>query len=262
MIRRIRELYDASGVGKAYGTAAINLQKQRTGDKWPVAIDIPDVATIGMRIGTHDWGVGVTGSEIATTEALFQIGGKVTDEDADAGVYTCQYNQLALVADQNKDVSMMATWNELYMTDVDLTGSSNYAAVWGHIEAAGTVVSSTGDISALHGSLIIPTDYTNKGNLAGCIVDVKLHTSMTNDGIIAAFMIGSHTDPLQGDWQYGLYMPSNNVATGIYIGTCSGPCIHFVGGADGGVEGDFFYDVANHLLKYRDNIAVKTIATS
>jgi len=214
-----------------------------------------------LRVGIHDWGAGSTGLEISTTDPLLQVAGKVTGEDVAQGVYVCSYNQLALINDQDEDVSMMASWNELYVTDADLTGSSNYAAVWGHIEAAGTVVSSTGNMSPLHGSLIIPAGYTNASGalLGGCIVDGKLHTSITNSGTLAAFAIGSHTDPNEGDWQYGLYMPANNVATGIYIGTCSGACIHMQGGADGSAEGDFWYDAAAHVLKYRDNVGVKTV---
>jgi hypothetical protein len=185
------------------------------------AIDITGACTRGIRLGTHDWGVGLTGLVLSTTDPLFQVAGRIAASNSTAGVYACAYKQLALTsATQNTDTSWFADWNELYITPTTtttLTGSSHYAAVKGHVEVSGTVVSSTGVTASLWGSNIIPAGYTNNGIIAGCYVDGIIHTSMTNTGDTMAYGIGAHTDPNQGDWEYGLYMPASTVTTGIYI---------------------------------------------
>ena len=172
---------------------------------------------VPMRVGIHDWGVGETGIEIDTTDPLFQIAGKVTDEDADSGVYASLYTQLALTADQANDVSMFASWNELYITDADLTGSSNHYGVYGYIEVAGTTVTPTGNLCALSGAFTIPATLTNNGVIAGVHVDMILNDGYTDNGVIAAFHVGSHTDPGQNKIPYGLYIPSAAVSYPIYV---------------------------------------------
>ncbi len=189
------------------------------------AIDITGACTRGIRLGTHDWGVGLTGLILSTTDPLFQVAGRIAASNSTAGVYSCSYKQLALTsATQNTDTSWFADWNELYITPTTttvLTGSSHYAAIKGHIEVSGTVTSSTGVTASLWGSNIIPAGYVNDGTIAGCYIDGIIHTSMTNNGDTMAFGIGAHNDPNQGDWEYGLYMPDATVSTGIKIGSCT-----------------------------------------
>lgn len=186
-------------------------------------IDITGACTRGVRIGTHDWGVGLSGLVLTVSDPLLQVAGRIAASNVTAGVYACDYKQLALTsATQNTDTSWFASWNELYITPTtttNLTGSSHYAAVKAHIEGAvdATITSSTGVTASLWGSNIIPAGYTNNGVIAGCYVDGILHTSMGGSGRTSAFEIGSHLDPNQGDWQYGLYMPASTVTTGISI---------------------------------------------
>jgi len=165
-----------------------------------------------VKIGQHDWGVGADGIEVETTDMLLQVAGKVTTEDAASGVYASVYSQLALIADQDEDVSMMASWNELYVTDADLTGASNFAGCWGHAELAGTVVGSAGFLAAIHGSMIIPTGFTNNGVVACCHVDMILGTGYTESGVTAAFAVGGHTDPNQDKIPYGMYFATGSIA--------------------------------------------------
>jgi len=175
------------------------------------------------KIGTHDWGVGSTGITVSASDPVFQVAGKIASASVTAGAYASSYSQFALTKTQATGVSMFASWNELYITStggaITLTGSGNYAAVWGHVEVSGAsiVTSSTGNIAALNGSLIIPANFVNNGLIAGCQVDAILGTGFTNTGNTAAFAIGTHLDPGQDDWEYGLYIPASTVTTGISI---------------------------------------------
>jgi hypothetical protein len=186
-------------------------------------IDITGACTRGIRVGTHDWGAAATGLILSTTDPLFQVAGRIVASNVTAGVYCPAYKQLALkCTTQNTDTSWFADWNELYITGGTLTGSSHYAAVKGHVEAAGTIVSSTGVTASLWGSNIIPTGYTNNGTIAGCYVDGIIHTSMTNNGDTMAYGIGAHNDPNQGDWEYAFYCPVNTAVKGIEMNNTTG----------------------------------------
>lgn len=205
---------DGIHIDAASCTTGINIAGATMG------INVSGAVTRAIRVGgANDWGVGSTGLTITATDPLVQVLGKITASNVTAGVYTPAYKQLALVCTtQNTDTSWFADWNELYITGGTLTGSSHYAAVKGHVEVAGTVVSSTGVTASLWGSNIIPAGYTNNGVIAGCYVDGIIHTSMTNtSGRTSAFEIGAHTDPNQGDWNYGFYIPASTCTTGIYM---------------------------------------------
>lgn len=142
-----------------------------------------------VKIGTHDWGVGSTGLEIAATDPLFQVAGKVTSTTT-AGVYSAAYLQTAITAAQSAGSSFFGLWSELYVTgDIDLTGSDHYAGVWGHVEISGTVDSSTGFVAGIHGSVIIPSTYTNDGIVAGIHVDEKIANGTTNNGVYAGLAV-------------------------------------------------------------------------
>lgn len=182
-------------------------------------MDITGACTRGIRIGTHDWGVGVTGLSVTKTDPLFQVGGKISGANVDDGMYASSYSQLACKYSENHG-SYAASWNELYITGgtLNLTGSANWMGCWGHVEIAGTVTTSTGNIAALNGSLIVPATLTNNGVIAGVQVDMILNNGYTNSGIIAGYAIGEHTDPGQNLIPIGFYMPYNACARGLLFG--------------------------------------------
>lgn len=177
-------------------------------------------ATAAIGVGVNDW-AGGTSITIPATSPLVQVLGKVSS-DTGAGMYACSYNQLAILATQTHGISEAASWNELYILGgtIALTGTDNHYAVWGNVIATGTVTGGTGNVAALCGSLTIPAGYTNPsgGMIAGCIVDAIIHTTMTNTGDTAAYTIGTHTDPNQGDWEYGFYIPSGTCTAGFVMG--------------------------------------------
>jgi hypothetical protein len=212
---------DATAVGIYVGntTTGINIAGTATTGLYIASATIGIDSRTKCRIGETGW-TGLTGVALAANDPALRVTGQMPTASSTAGAYASAYSQLGLTSSQDHDVSAFGSWNELYMiggAGIVLTGSGNYSAIWGVVEATGIVTSSTGNVAALTGSLTIPAGFVNNGVIAGCKVDAILHTSMTGSGHSSAFEIGAHNDANQGDWTYGLYIPASTVTTGISI---------------------------------------------
>lgn len=190
---------------------------------WDESADLLDVQG-KARVGTHDWGVGATGVLLNGTDPgmVFQVAGRINAALAD-GPYAAAYHQLACTAAQTGNVSVFASWNELYFTGTTAL-VSNAAAVWGHIEISGTFTgpgSTSAYMGSVVGTLMSDADtVTNEGIMGAFVADSVLTSGFTNNGKIAAFVAhvnASH--PTRANWPMALYVDGCDVVIGFGSGT-------------------------------------------
>lgn len=189
-----------------------------TADANYIQLDGTTITTAGKHAfgGITDWGVGATGSVIDgtgydwTSQTIARVNSNLNSTAAAAG-----YHAMAVTASQTTTNSIFGTWTELYITGgtIDLTGSSNYASVWGNLEISGTVTSTDTDdfMSSVHGSLTTPANYVNNTAMCGCHVDSTVNATITNNGRFSAFECKASTRA----WDYGVYLA--NTINGINI---------------------------------------------
>ena len=200
------------------------------------------------RFGIPDWGVGSTGVTLDGTDpdSVLQAGAQIVATLAAASCYSATYSQMAVTKTQNIDVSAYGSWNELYVTGgtIVLTGSGNYAGCWGHLEISGTVTTPTdGHMSGLMGSVITPATFTNEGIIAGCYVDSKITTGLTNNGTTAHFagvaIPGEGINP-----EFGIYFNGCDAVIGVASGTAYEDGVKVADGeaGDEGVSGKVGFD--------------------
>jgi len=179
-----------------------------------------------VRFGTAQ---GATGISLDGTDPdqVFQAHASIETAGVAAGAYAGTWSTMSISEDQDEDVSAFGVWSELWLNQVDLTGASNFGALWGNVIVSATSTSSTGNLAGVMSSVNGPELFTNNGRIVGVTVDSELHAGMTNSGHIAGYDVraGSGKFP----WTYGLYLAASACTNGIFIGTTTTTGIDFNG---------------------------------
>jgi len=205
--------------------------------------DIKSMELIGKaRIGLEQGaGVLLDGTGEWDDQYALRIHASVVEADVPAYPYAGIYATMTFAEDQDKGLSGFGIWSELYLnTGVDLTGASNFAAVWGNVCVDGTVVSSNGLLACLWGAMNLPAGFTNMGRLAGISLDSEIAAGaslIASSAKAAAVLVSKGVDN-KLPWPYGFYVMDSAALVGIKVGDSQGAGI-ILTGANG-----FYYDQA------------------
>jgi len=182
--------------------------------------DILRIAGGRLNIGdTQGAGIILDGTGAWTKQQALIVHASITAATVAANPYAGLYSTMSVAANQSLDVSAFAVWGELWLNNVTLTSSSNYAAVWGNVLVSATTVTGTGVLASLWGCMNLPAAFTNAGKLAGCMVDSEMTSGLTNSGTIAAFYATKGDGKLA--WPMGMYLPSGACKAGLVMGAKS-----------------------------------------
>jgi len=225
-----------TGTLKCDGTVTLDDDATLADASGQLTVTQDAIALIGkIEIGGEtDWGTGATGIAIDGSgwDWVSQTVGRV-NANLNSTAAAAAYLGMTVTASQTTTNSVFGLWSELYIAGatVDLTGSSNYASVWGNLEITSTTGTSTDSVdfmAGVHASITTPANYTNATSFCGFHADSNVSSSgITNTGRFSAFeckKVGSTRA-----WDYGLY--AANTTYGIYIGAPATAGIVMPGGA-------------------------------
>lgn len=165
--------------------------------------------------GATDWGTGATGTLIDGS-GFDWVSQTVAHIDANLNgtAAAAAYHAITVGANQTSSNSVFGTWTELYIKNsIDLSGSDNYAATWGQIEAGTNVTLSDTGCFTTGGyfNVIAGATLTVASGHAVNGVRAQLEVAaISNSGTVAAFQALKKAGTV--DWPYGLHLANTTQA--------------------------------------------------